>query len=185
VRNQIVNDKTYWLTYDAEVTRLDINGIRLEHLMDYVQDIKAKRKLILLDHCFSGDIIPALFGQGETRGATPAPDTTAAGAPLSSLENNVTLQRGIVPANFTQQLQSRAAGMVVIAAAHNQALESERLGHGIFTAALLKALKSRQADSINVDARLSIEELKNYLYKEVPRLARAERSLSKELPSLL
>src|SRR5207249_4824707 len=47
MRNR-VNGKTYWLTYDAAPMLLDGRGIRLEHLLDYVRDIKARTKLILL-----------------------------------------------------------------------------------------------------------------------------------------
>ncbi len=177
VRNTIVNDKTYWLTYDARLARLDVGGIRLEHLMDYVRDIKATRKLVLLDHCFSGDLVPGLASATTTRGAGGADTARAPGPALAAntrdgASDNVVLQRNLLPVNFSQQIESRAMGMVVIAAAHDQALESERLGHGVFTAALLQALKTRKADTIKKDAQLSIEEFKKYLFDEVPRLAR-------------
>src|SRR5688500_5590600 len=54
-QNLTVSDSsTYWLTYDANLGAPDVAGIRLDHLMDYVGDIRAQRKLVLLDHCFSG-----------------------------------------------------------------------------------------------------------------------------------
>src|SRR3954447_8112543 len=36
VRNKAINHKTYWLTYDATLDRLDVAGVRLPHLLDYV-----------------------------------------------------------------------------------------------------------------------------------------------------
>jgi uncharacterized caspase-like protein len=56
VRSKVGKTPTYWLTYDADTRRLDVKGIRLSHLLDYVADIKADRKMVILDHCFSGDV---------------------------------------------------------------------------------------------------------------------------------
>ena len=73
VRNKIINEQTYWLTWDSELEALDPSGLRLSHLFDYVKDIKAKRKLILLDHCFAGDLVRDLSSP------SPAAAPSAAG----------------------------------------------------------------------------------------------------------
>jgi hypothetical protein len=171
VRNKSVNLKTYWLTYDAQLEALDVSGIRLRHLLDYVMDIKAKRKMILLDHCFSGDLISTAAPGGGPRGA---PDPQAGPPPPAGRrggEGAARLERNAFPLNdFTQVVTAAGEGLVVIAAARGEAFELRALGHGLFTAALLAALTTREADT-NHDAKLSIDELKAYLQTKVRTLA--------------
>ena len=182
VRNRFPSKKTFWLTYDADLELLDATGIRLQHLLDYVQDIKARRKLILLDHCFSGDVIVGPTGPVPGGPAVPAPvpsppagggatpGTGTPGAPRAAT-GPVSLQRGAFPVlEIHEQSRTRAEGMMIVSAARGGAFEVEALKHGIFTAALLKALDSTAAD-VNSDRRLSIDELTRFLDQETDRLA--------------
>ena len=182
VRNRFPSRKTFWLTYDADLELLDATGIRLQHLLDYVQDIKARRKLILLDHCFSGDVIVGPTGPVPGGPAVPAPvpsppagggtspGTGTPGAPRAAT-GPVSLQRGAFPIlEIHEQSRTRAEGMMIVSAARGGAFEVEALKHGIFTAALLKALDSTAAD-VNSDRRLSIDELTRFLDQETDRLA--------------
>jgi uncharacterized caspase-like protein len=83
----------------------------------------------------------------------------------------VGLQRGAFPVlEIHEQSRARAEGLMIVSAARGGAFEVETLKHGIFTAALLKALDSRAAD-VNSDRRLSIDELTRYLDQETDRLA--------------
>ena len=166
VRNKAYNNDTYWLTYDARLDELDVDGIRLGHLLDYVHDIKAKYKLILLDHCFSGDVI---LTEGSGTGLR---DGTAS----VELTRNARLKKE----EFEAQIKSHSSGMVVLAAAKEEALESDSLKHGIFTAALCEALNTRNADSDN-DAKLSMDELKKYLNDKVPAFARDIHNYEQEI----
>jgi uncharacterized caspase-like protein len=187
VRNRFPSRKTFWLTYDADLELLDATGIRLQHLLDYVQDIKARRKLILLDHCFSGDVIvgPAgpIPGAPAVAGPVPAPPPSAppaagtggaatpgTGAPRAA-SGPVGLQRGAFPViEIREQSRTKADGMMIVSAARGGAFELDTLKHGIFTAALLKALDSTAAD-VNHDRRLSVDELTRFLEQETARLA--------------
>ena len=167
VRNKVFNNKTYWLTYDADLRALDAAGIRLNHLLDYIQDIKARYKLILLDHCFSGDIVRGGSSSGGARG-------NGSGA-------NLSIERNVVPIiDIERQIREKGQGMVIIAAASNQAIESASLGHGIFTAALLKAMASTEAD-VNKNNELEVDELKNFLKIQVPVLARSEANYDQQI----
>lgn len=179
VRNKLYNDEAYWLTYDAELPTLDVAGIRLRHLLDYVQDIKANRKLVLLDHCYSGDIIdPLALGGARGGGGGGPPRRVGVGdQPLADATDirdaygGITIERGAVPLNqIRRQLEDHGQGMVIIAAARNEALELHELRHGLFTHVLGEALTTRKADT-DGDANLSIDELKNFLKNEIPRLA--------------
>jgi hypothetical protein len=77
VRNPEINTQGYWVTYGAGISTLDATAIRLSHLMDYVREIKAGKKLVLLDHCFSGDVVSTpTIAAGP---AAPAPAPAAGG----------------------------------------------------------------------------------------------------------
>jgi hypothetical protein len=166
VRNKAYNNDTYWLTYDARLDKLDVAGIRLGHLLDYIRDIKARYKLILLDHCFSGDVI---LTEGSSTGLRD-------GTGSVELTRNARLKKE----EFEDQIKSHSSGMVVLAAAKEEALESDSLKHGIFTAALCEALNTRNADSDN-DAKLSMDELKKYLNDKVPAFARDIHNYEQEM----
>lgn len=147
---------TFWLTHNTKLTNLDDNGIRLAHLLDYVADIKASRKLVLLDHCFSGDM---RFG---TSGPENSRDVSF---------NRPEISRGALPVDELGAISSdQSAGMAVLAAARDQAFENPELENGVFTEALIKAMDSRDAD-INEDGKLSVTELEQYLSTEVVRLS--------------
>jgi hypothetical protein len=163
VRSTIGRAPTYWLTYDATFEKLDVDGIRLNHLLDYVADIKAGQKIVLLDHCFSGDIVVRAASTGD-----PSRDATA--GPAIDL---VPVARGGTPIPSFQDMAAVAgSGTLVIAAARGFAyeLDSNTGGNGVLTTALLNALKTRAADS-NSDAKLSANELMAYVESEVWRLS--------------
>ena len=163
VRSTLGRAPTYWLTYDATFEKLDVDGIRLNHLLDYVADIRAGQKIVILDHCFSGDIVVRPPAPGEpSRDATSGPGldlvpVARGGTPLPSFDNLAAIA---------------GSGTLIIAAARGFAyeLDSNSGGNGILTTALLQALKTRNADT-NQDTRLSASELTTFLDREVRRLS--------------
>ena len=51
-----LNQKLYWLTHDSRLDLLDGSSIRLAHLIEYIAEIPASRKLVLIDAVFGGDL---------------------------------------------------------------------------------------------------------------------------------
>jgi hypothetical protein len=172
------NEQTYWLTFDTDLGNLDHNGIRLTNLLDQVRELKAGRKLVLLDHCFSGDVI--------------SPDTAAAGVGVVSragtaASNQVIAtaeRRGVFPAvGIATQLTeaAKARGLVIVGAARYESFESSTIGHGVFTEALIRAFETSRADKGEpFDSQLSISELIDFIRSEVKAIA-AELNLSQEV----
>ena len=157
VRDQDIGH-TYWLTHDTALYELDHNGIRLNHLLDYVSDIKAKRKLVLLDHCFSGDI--EYSGGSDTSVARDASTVTIN-----------TASRAALPVDeFKDVANTSSEGIAIFTAARNLAYEHLDYQNGIFTEALLKAMETHEADTSN-DMQVSLTELESYIKSEVESLS--------------
>ena len=174
VRNVEVNQKTYWLTYAAQLNLLDLEGIRVEHLLDYVRDIRAGRKLILLDHCFAGDVVelvPGRTGSPSRGDATPAPPGGARDGPVGSGR----LERVALPVDEFKLQVRVATGTTVLAAARGPAYELDELRHGVFTAAILEACTTRHADT-DKNAKLSVVELGQYARTRVAALLKRQSS---------
>jgi hypothetical protein len=173
VRRATADPTTYWLTYEAELEALDDQGIRLPHLLDYVRDIRAQQKLVFLDHCYSGDAVdkptgaqPVEVVAGGTGGAIVADGSR--GPPTTPPRELVA--RGQMSAeNLRSQIPASTRGMLVVAAARNEAFESPTIGHGFFTHALLKALTTREASGGS--PRLTVPQLLTYLRAQVPTLS--------------
>jgi hypothetical protein len=167
------NGQVYWLNYDGEPRRPDIDGLRLTHLIELVREIPAGRKLVLLDHCYAGDVSAPTSAMSDGR------DADAASPAL-------TQPREAFPIGFAEDIRSaRAAGggdtsMFVVAASRGVALEDPNLMHGFFTAMLLKALRSADADTPAADGGLTMLELMNFIRKNVTEL-----SGSRQQPFLL
>jgi uncharacterized caspase-like protein len=179
VRNRYPSRRTYWLTYDADLDFLDVSGIRLQHLLDFLSDVPARRKLILLDHCFSGDVVTS----PATPAPTPSPDAAtavvtgpapAAGSGGSRGPTGASqLARNAFPVGeIRNQVTTTAEGTVTIVSSRNEAFELPApIEHGVFTAALLRALKNESDADANGDRKLSIDELKAFLPREMRKLA--------------
>lgn len=175
------NDETYWLTYNTNLENIDQDGIRLSHLLDYVRDLKAGQKLVLLDHCFSGDVVESFAGAA---GANPGPggdgassgDGSSRNGPVSGQAQrriDTEQRRGVFPRVAIQEkLATEGQGLVVLAASSTEAFESPQLGHGVFTEALIRAFETHGADAGDMpDGQLSINELIDFVSGEVRDIA--------------
>jgi uncharacterized caspase-like protein len=154
---------SYWLAYDATLASLEVNGLRLEHVMDYVDDIPAARKLVILDHCHSGSV--------------DLPKTGGAGGGGRDGTGTLKVKRELfLPQSFNDQVVGRVRdeGLLILGSATDTAYELPTLRHGLFTYVLLQALTGNVADvppAGNNDGKLSSEELVKYLNANVPALA--------------
>ncbi len=144
VQDLTAGEHTYWLTHTASIAELAVDGIRLSHLMEYLRDIPADRKVLILDHCHSGDVESVVSGTGTSRAGEGDVRLTRHAFPEASFERTVEEQIG--------------SGLVVLGAARAEAYEFPELGHGIFTYSLLQTLRDPAADA-NGDGKLSVSEI--------------------------
>ncbi len=121
-------DETFWVSYDADIDDIASTAVENNYITGRLQRIKAKRLASFLDSCYSAAIV-------EKRDAPKA----------------------LFDQDFFTNYQG--TGRVTITASDGKqlSLESEELGHGIFTYFLLEALRGK-ADR-NGDGAVEIEEV--------------------------
>lgn len=147
----------YWLTHLVRLDSLNDRGILFGDFMFQVHEIRAKRKLILLDHCFGGQVVP-VASSGPQSGRAAAESEFRLGEARSGVSN---------PIRGGKLLPQMGSGIVIIAADRDYAFESEK--NGIFTSVLLEAFKSHVA--AGKDGELKLIELTDYVDKAVSREA--------------
>jgi WD40 repeat protein len=120
-------------------------GISSGLLRDWTTQIKAGKQLMMLDACQSGGAIQAFA------------------------------ERGLSEEKAISQL-ARSAGIVILTASgtEQQATEFKRLGHGVFTYALLQGLNG-EADGNPADGIINVSEIENFLNRKVPELTKEYR----------
>lgn len=152
------NGQTYWLTPYADLDLLEEQGIRLSHLMDYVRDIKAKNKVVLLDHCFSGDIAKTILAADGSR-SSGGPDDQS----MVTSSSRVRAARLIAEDSQLLESQIGEGSMWVIASALNYAYEDAAAKQGVFTKGIIEALTTKKADKAPRDNKVSVRELSDFL----------------------
>ncbi|MEO7658250.1 MAG: caspase family protein, partial [Pyrinomonadaceae bacterium] len=121
------------------------SGIAATDLREMLRKVRALKQLIIIDACQSGGAV----------------ETIAI--------------RGVSDQKALMQL-ARSAGVAVLASAGQDqvATEFSKLGHGVFTYALLKGL-SGEADGSPTDGKVTVKELAAYLDDQVPELTKLHR----------
>jgi WD40 repeat protein len=135
----------YFLTRDATPETPE-DGIARGAVEDLVKSphLRARRRILLLDTCFSGVAVDG------ARGA----------------------ERQFRPGDFTDLVAADEEGICVIAAssADQRAFELEE--NGAFTRAFLEALGGAEGVDDDGDSQLRVREIKNYLDRRVPQLTK-------------
>ncbi len=124
-----------------DIKNLEKSALETSVLQATFEKIKALKQVIIMDACHSGKSVELLA------------------------------QRGSVEEKAIAQL-SRSAGIHVLASAGSDQYASEfkQLEHGVFTFALLKALKG-EADGSPKEGKITLFELKSYLDDQVPEMS--------------
>ncbi|MBP7077183.1 MAG: caspase family protein [Bacteroidales bacterium] len=170
----------YFASHNVDFSNPAIKGISYDLLEGLLDGIPARKKLLLMDACHSGEVDKedtqqeadnnVLLADGKKSGLKTY---SYKGAVMkhSSDPNKVGLQNSF---DLMQELfanLNRGSGAVVISAAAGvgYALEGEQWNNGVFTYALLDGLYNRRADA-NGDKQVSLSELRSYVIGEVDRL---------------
>jgi WD40 repeat protein len=167
-------EQYYFLTHEVDLQHLAQTAAPFELVEDLVQGIAPRQKLLLVDACNSGERDPALVSGAEgdpagARGIRPravralaldARRLAAPGASRDLFDRDRYIYNDLL----------RRSGAVVFSSSRGTeySYETDDLHNGEFTAAIVHALTSDDADA-NQDGSVSMDELRQYVSREVAK----------------
>ena len=164
----------YYVTFDTDIDHIEQTAADFESFENLLQVIAPRRKLFLMDTCQSGD---------------SGSDPLAGG--LEEVERKQLRSRGIRIKDARSRISAsavsglggersryiyndlfRRSGAIVLSSSRGSEASYERddLRNGVFTATVLRALTSNDGD-VNRDRRLSTDELREYVMRQVPQIS--------------
>jgi len=162
----------YLATHDLDFAAPAGAGLPYDELEGLLDGIAARRKLLLVDACHSGEVdketttlvdgaVAAAGGTVKSRGFKMVGPPRAGG-----MEGSLALLQEL----FADLRRGSGALVVSSASGTELAFESAAFKNGVFTYALLDGLKSGAADK-NRDGRVDVSELRDYLVARVQDLS--------------
>jgi hypothetical protein len=155
-------------------------GVRYDDLENLLDGIPARRKLLLMDACHSGEVDKSRIQVSDESIVLAKNQKGTVKTYTYTTEADEQYELGIKTSfELMQELfanVTKGSGAVVISAAagNSYALESDEWKNGVFTYALLSGLKTRSAD-LNRNGKVTVTELKTFVSGEVERLTNGEQ----------
>lgn len=164
----------YYLTHDADVDNLAQTAADFETIEDILDGIRPRKKLFLMDTCESGEHdefrISDILASAASRGlrARTVPGSTRGGSASSAQA-----PRGFLAEKdrFIQNDLFRRTGAIVFSSSRGgefsyEPAEYSPKENGFFTGAILRSLRSLDADS-DGDGEVGTDELRDYVTRAV------------------
>jgi Uncharacterized protein containing caspase domain len=160
----------YYLgTYNINFTSPQVAGLAYEDLENILDGIPARKKLLLVDACHSGEIdkaeVVAVQSTVKQTGAIKFRDVGNTTVANVGLENSFELMKEL----FADLRRGSGSSVISAAGGGEFALESSEWNNGVFTYVLMEGLTKRKADT-NKDGKVYLSELLQYSQGEVTRL---------------
>ncbi len=176
----IEQDKGFFFApHDMNFSKPSLQGLSMEMIDDLLDDIPARKRLLLLDACHSGE-------QWEGGGATgPLPDGVSAikprGGVTSSIGEGVGANKQLgyllMKELFSDFSRGNGAFMISAAASNEFAFEGEEWNNGVFTKSLLDALRELRNKSIyGTSSLIKVHELRKLIYEKVSALTNGRQN---------
>jgi ankyrin repeat protein len=159
-------------TYDIDLDNPEINGIPIEQFENVLNKNTARKKILLIDACNSG-LIDEVSGFTKNTIDTINVKQTGRGVSLRNKQKETT-ELELLQSVFLNL--NKGAGLTIIAASAGTefAYEDAKYKNGLFTYALLSALKSGKGD-LNKDQSITVSELKHYVEQQVQQLSQGKQ----------
>ncbi len=176
----LLNEKLDWYfaTHDVDFERPSDRGVSYDELEGLLDGIPARKKLLLMDACHSGEVDKEESVRLSSAGSGGSSNVTS-----RAFKTKVVKKSGLGLENSFELMQElfanlqRGSGAQVIASASGAeyAFESAEWNNGVFTYALLEGLKSRSADA-NKDGQIVVSELRDYVTDKVRDLTQGKQN---------
>lgn len=161
----------YLATSDVDFNKPEIKGVLYQDFEDILDSIPSRNKLILIDACHSG----------ETDKEEAPANKSSISAQLQNVKSTVAKKNLGLQNSFELMQQlfadiTKSNGATVISAARGGqfANEGDEWNNGAFTYCVKQGLLQQKAD-INNDGKISINELKDYVSREVEKITKGSQ----------
>ncbi len=166
----------YFATHDVEFDAPAARGVAYDELERLLDGIPARRRLLLMDACHSGEVDKEEHVLVAATGGASGPVKSRAFKAKTVARRSLGLENSF---ELMQQLfadLNKGTGAMVISSAGGAeyAYESADWRNGVFTYSLLEGLKTGKADS-NGDGRVTVMELREYVAYSVQKLTQGKQ----------
>ena len=138
----------YFAPIHFQMNNMAETGVSWLNMLNILTQIKAKNKILLIDHCFAGGV-NKLIKDADT----------------VYTDHNVAVSTDVV-----RRLQQNSILTLAAASENEESWEDEAWKHGAFTFALLKALRGEEKEAKTEEERVTLDTLSHYVYNEVRQL---------------
>lgn len=158
-------------THDVDFASPSSRGLPFDEFKDLIDGIPARNRLILVDACHSGEIDKdevehPTESNSEENIALKSKGFAAKGKKVVGLGNSFELMKEL----FVELRKESGATIIASSAGKEFSLESADWKNGVFTFSLKEGLLERKADT-NQDQKITVSELKRYLFVRVKELS--------------
>ncbi len=184
----------YYVTHDTDTTRLADTAASFEYIEDILQGVQPRKKLFLMDTCESGEVDDsvqnAYFAMADKRGIKTRAITRERGLKVvkkaqpsgaDGLEGkgNGQTKRAFLHdrGRYIYNDLVRRSGAIVFSSSRGGefSYESDKIRNGFFTSSIVASLTSQGADKNN-DGVVTVDELREFVATEVPKLTDAQQN---------
>ena len=183
----------FFASYDYDPQK-NIDGIAYEQIENVLDSIPARKKLLLIDACHSGEVDPEEKSKLNVKHITPGDMNFRGVTKTFQRKSNLFVERegklGLTNSMILMEAMfadlSRSSGTIVISAAagDNYAYEAKEWNNGVFTYAIKDGLTNRKAD-LNGDEVIKVSELKKYVYEMVVKYTNGEQQPTSRQENLI
>jgi WD40 repeat protein len=166
----------YFATYDVDFNAPSERGLAYDELERLLDGIPARRRLMLMDACHSGEVdkeenvLVAAAGTENGSVKSRAFKMKTVARKSLGLENSFELMQQL----FADLNKGTGAMVISSAGGAEYAYESADWHNGVFTYSLLDGLRSGKADA-NRDERITVTELRDYVAESVHKLTQGKQ----------
>jgi WD40 repeat protein len=165
----------YFAGWDMNFTAPQQNGISFNDISSLLNDVPARRKMILIDACHSGEVDRDVISFA----ATANPDTAfvkkyVRGQKLLGKGKSNTNIAKLMEQYFSDIAKDNGANIISAAAGEEYALESDEWNNGVFSYSFIKGLFEKKADN-NYDGKVTQSEIRKYMQQMVLQLTQGKQ----------
>ncbi len=166
----------YFGTYDMDFTSPSEQGLTYEKIELLLTQVKAIKKLLIMDTCHSGEVDKDEIKKDTTPEENDGDIKFRSVATGYKEENAFGLEntREMVENLFSDIRQGSGATVISSAGGSEFAMESDQWKNGLFTYCMLEGMKTGKAD-LNGDTKIDVDEMRKYVYENVKALSKGKQ----------